>query len=70
VSFAEHVRVYVNPALGNIPLAELTMKHLVDFYARLARRRTRVPGDPLSAWTVMRVHATLRVGSMRRCGVV
>jgi integrase len=60
VSYTEHINVYIIPALGNIPLAELTIKDLDDFYLALARRRTRLRGSTLSAGTVIRIHATLR----------
>jgi len=62
VSYTEHINVYIIPALGSIPLAELTIKDLNDFYLALARRRTRLRGSTLSAGTVTRVHATLRAG--------
>ena len=61
VSYAEHVRVYITPHLGAIPLEELTIRHLADFHTALSRRRTR-SGRVLSPNTVTRVHATLRAG--------
>ncbi|MEY9864329.1 hypothetical protein ABH935_009985 [Catenulispora sp. GAS73] len=60
VSYTEHINVYINPVLGNIPLTELTIADLNDFYAVLARRRTRLRGSTLSG-------ARSR-GSMPRCG--
>jgi integrase len=62
VSYTEHINVYINPVLGNIPLTELTIKDLNDFFTALARRRTRQRGSTLSASTVTRIHATLRAG--------
>ena len=61
-SYTEHISVYIGPMLGNIPLAELSIKDLNDFYAALARRRTRFRGSTLTPGTVTRLHATLRAG--------
>jgi hypothetical protein len=41
VSYAEHIAVYINPAIGAVPLAELSTRQLADFYTALARRHTR-----------------------------
>nr|WP_194891428.1 tyrosine-type recombinase/integrase [Catenulispora pinisilvae] len=61
-SYTEHIDVYINPVLGHIPLTELTIKDLNNFFTALARRRTRRNGSTLSASTVTRVHTTLRAG--------
>ena len=41
VSYTEHINVYIIPALGSIPLAELTIKDLNDFYLALERNSHR-----------------------------
>ncbi|MEY9864191.1 hypothetical protein ABH935_009846 [Catenulispora sp. GAS73] len=46
--------------MGNIPLTELAIKELNNFYAALARRRTRLRDSTLPAGTIIRIHATPR----------
>jgi integrase len=56
--YRAHVRVYVNPALGSIPLQSVTTDQLNAFYLQLHRAGGR-DGAALAPATVRRVHATL-----------
>ena len=58
VGYRAHIRVYVNPALGSIPLQSLTTDQLSTFYLHLHRVGSR-DGTALAPTTVRRVHATL-----------
>lgn len=53
-----HVRLYLEPMLGRIPLAGLRRVHVQEMFSKLARRGTT--GQPLSANTIARIRATLR----------
>jgi integrase len=56
--YRAHVRVYVNPALGSIPLQSVTADQLSTFYLQLHRAGGR-EGASLAPTTVRRAHATL-----------
>jgi integrase len=56
--YRAHVRVYVNPVLGSIPLQSVTTDQLSTFYLKLQRSGGR-DGTALAPATVRRVHATL-----------
>jgi hypothetical protein len=56
--YRAHVRVYVIPALGSIPLQSVTTDQLSTFYLQLRRTGGRDEGA-LAPATVRRVHATL-----------
>ena len=53
-----HIRLYLEPNLGRVPLAELRTAHIQDMFNQLAQRGAG--GKPLSASTLARVRATLR----------
>ena len=53
-----HVRLYLEPRLGRIPLKELRRVHVQEMLNQLARRGAG--GQPLSPNTVNRIRATLR----------
>ena len=53
-----HIRLYLEPHLGRIPLAELRRTHVQTMFDKLAQRGAG--GEPLSPATVIRVRATLR----------
>lgn len=57
-SYETHVRVHIEPLLGQVPLQKLTGARLNEFYAELARSRQRGM-KPLSPATVRRAHAML-----------
>jgi integrase len=59
--YRAHVRVYVIPALGSIPLQSVTTDQLSTFYLQLHRTGGR-DGGALAPATVRRVHATLHRG--------
>ncbi len=58
-SYESHVRGHLAPTLGRYRLDELTPPVVQTAFTRIAATRTRT-GQPLSAATVRRVHATLR----------
>jgi integrase len=57
--YAAHVRGYLLPYLGGIPLASLTSGDVQAMFTAIIRDET-VLGRPVSAATLHRVHATLR----------
>jgi site-specific recombinase XerD len=57
--YTRHVHAFLNPAIGNLRLAEVTSRHLTAMFADLAAGTT-VAGQPRSPATVQRVRATLR----------
>jgi len=57
--YAAHVRGYLVPYLGAIPLAALTAGDVQAMFTAIARDETAL-GRPVSAATLHRVHATLR----------
>jgi hypothetical protein len=58
-SYAEHVRSYLLPYLGAIPLAALTAGDLQAIFTAVIRDEGAL-GRPVSAATLHRIHATLR----------
>ena len=58
-SYAAHVRGYLVPYLGGIPLAALTPGDVQAMFTAIIRDET-VLGRPVSAATLHRIHATLR----------
>lgn len=71
-SYREHIRLYLEPGLGLIPLTELNTHDLVVLYKALARRTTAHDHTPLSAATIARSNATLRtaLNTARRHGLI
>jgi integrase len=57
--YAAHVRGYLVPYLGGIPLAELTRADVQAMFAAIIRGDAAL-GRPVSAATLRRIHATLR----------
>jgi integrase len=58
-AYRDHVRLYLIPHLGLIPLRRLSRRHVVRMFTTATRRRTRY-GKPISAATLERIRATLR----------
>jgi integrase len=58
-SYAAHVRGYLVPYLGGIPLAALSAGDVQAMFTAIARDETAL-GRPVSAATLHRIHATLR----------
>jgi integrase len=58
-NYAAHVRGYLVPYLGGIPLAALTAGDVQAMFTVLIRDETAL-GRPVSAATLHRIHATLR----------
>lgn len=58
-AYQDHVRLFLAPYLGPIPLNRLTRRHLVRMFAMISRRQTRY-GTPIAAATLERIRATLR----------
>jgi integrase len=56
--YATHVRLYLEPFLGRIPLSELRTAQIQEMFTQLARHGAA--GIPLSPNTLARVRATLR----------
>ena len=57
--YAAHVRGYLVPYLGGIPLAELSPADVQAMFAAIIRGDAAL-GRPVSAATLRRIHATLR----------
>jgi integrase len=57
--YAAHVRGYLVPYLGGIPLAALTVGDVQAMFTAVTRDET-ARGRPVSAATLHRIHATLR----------
>ena len=57
--YAAHVRGYLVPYLGGIPLAELTPADVQGMFTAIIRGDAAL-GRPVSAATLRRIHATLR----------
>jgi integrase len=57
--YAAHVRGYLVPYLGGIPLAALAAGDVQAMFTAIARDETAL-GHPVSAATLHRIHATLR----------
>jgi integrase len=58
-SYAAHVRGYLVPYLGGIPLAALTAGDVQAMFTAIVRDESAL-GRPVSAATLHRIHATLR----------
>lgn len=56
---ASQVRLYIGPALGNIPVDHLTRDDILAFYARLFHTPSARGDRPLSRTSIQRVHATI-----------
>jgi integrase len=54
-----HVRVYIAPRIGQVPLQRLTTSTIKALYAELRKSGRARGGGPLSAKTVHNVHRTL-----------
>ena len=57
--YAAHVRGYLVPYLGGIPLAELSPADVQEMFTAIIRGDAAL-GRPVSAATLRRIHATLR----------
>ncbi len=57
-SYREHIRLYLKPLLGHVPLRELRPRQIDLMLGDLARPRAK---NSLSSATVRRIHSTLRV---------
>ncbi|WP_344591420.1 site-specific integrase [Actinomadura vinacea] len=57
--YADHVRRYLNPLLGHLLLAELSVVHVEEMFAVIAREHEQA-GRRLTAATLDRIRATLR----------
>ena len=57
--YADHARRYLEPHLGRILLAELSVAQVEEMFTAIARDH-RAVGRPLTAATVQRIRATLR----------
>ncbi len=57
--YAAHVRGYLVPYLGGIPLAELSPADVQGMFTTIIRGEAAL-GSPVSAATLRRIHATLR----------
>ncbi|UBU12969.1 site-specific integrase [Nonomuraea gerenzanensis] len=58
-AYRDHIRLFLIPHLGPIPLRRLSRRHVVKMFTTVASRRTRY-GKPISAATLERIRATLR----------
>ncbi|MBB6545465.1 N-terminal phage integrase SAM-like domain-containing protein [Nonomuraea rubra] len=63
-AYRDHVRLFLIPYLGLIPLRSLSRRHVMRMFSAVARRRTRY-GKPISAATLERIRATLRAALNR-----
>jgi len=63
-SYAAHIRGYLVPSLGGIPLAVLTAGDVQGMFTAITRDEIALD-RPVSAATLHRIHATLR-GAERR----
>ena len=70
-AYESHVRLYLLPHLGGIPLAELSAADVAAMFAAIARRPV-LPARPLSPGSVTRLRATLRtaLSAAGRAGLV
>jgi hypothetical protein len=64
-SYGAHMRGYLVPYLGAIPLASLSAADVQGMFAAVMRDEAAL-GRPVSAATVHCIHATLRAGAERR----
>lgn len=56
-SYAEHIRLYLLPEIGDVRLQSLSAQHIDHMFARIASAQRP---KPLSAATMRRIHSTLR----------
>jgi integrase len=66
--YTAHVRLYLAPYLGPVPLAELSAAHVQAMFTAIIRQH-QATGSPVSAATLNRIRATLRAAlnaAMRR----
>ena len=61
-----HVRAYITPRIGDVPLQALTAAKIKSMYAELRKSGRARGGGPLSAKTVHNIHRTLSRGPQRR----
>ena len=59
LSYKGHVECHLVPALGRIPLQQLSGAHINAFYAKLLGENTAEQKRQISPSTVRRIHATL-----------
>ncbi|MEU6039207.1 hypothetical protein ABZ801_27765 [Actinomadura sp. NPDC047616] len=57
--YASHVRLYLDPYLGTILLAELSASHVQAMFTAIARQH-EVEGKPVTPATLNRIRATVR----------
>jgi integrase len=57
--YASHIRLYLEPCLGQILLADLRTAHVQAMFTTIARQRA-AQGRPVAAATLARIKATLR----------
>ncbi|HEX9520334.1 MAG TPA: hypothetical protein VF940_29650 [Streptosporangiaceae bacterium] len=57
--YASHVRLYLDPYLGQILLADLKAAHVQAMFTAITRQRA-AQGNPVTAATLNRIKATLR----------
>jgi len=55
-SYESHVRLYLRPLLGHVPLAKLRSEQIAAAYTKILES---TPERPMSASTLRRIHATL-----------
>ncbi|WP_412520825.1 hypothetical protein K8Z49_22960 [Actinomadura madurae] len=69
--YTDHVRRYLNPLLGHLLLAEMSVLHVEEMFAFITREH-RDAGRRLSAATLDRIRATLRaaLNAAVRAGLV
>lgn len=58
--YASHIRLYLDPYLGRMPLAQLTVGQVQTMFTAIIRQHEAL-GTPVSASTLNRIRATLRV---------
>ena len=70
-SYAGHVRLYLVPYLGRVPLAELSAAHVQAMFTAITRHHQAL-GSQVSAATLSRIRATLRaaVNTAIRSGLI
>ncbi len=70
-SYAGHIRLYLTPALGRIPLDELAAHDIQAMIDQVIAQHART-GRPITPATVTRLHATLRaaLNSAMRHGLI
>jgi integrase len=60
MSYETHVRRYLTPHLGSLPIASLRAVHIEGMYRQLSQGDSTLPQRSLSVATLRRIHATLR----------